>query len=188
VTTTGSNLRLDGDRLYLRPLRPADATAAYARWLNDPEVNRFLESRFRSHAVEDLRQFIGKIGSDPACLFLAIRLHDADRHIGNIKLGPIDPHHRLGDIGLLIGEKDCWGRGYAAEAVRLLADHAFTELRLHKLTASCYGPHRSSARAFEKAGFKIEAVRPSHFQCEGRWVDAILLGKINPADAGEGPP
>jgi RimJ/RimL family protein N-acetyltransferase len=154
--------------------------------MNDPEITRFLEARFRPHTAEDIRQFIKRINADPAYLFLAIVLKDADRHIGNIKLGPVDPIHRLGDIGLLIGEKNCWSKGYATESIRVLTDHAFGELNLHKLTAGCYGNHQASARAFEKAGFEVEAIRLHHFQCEGRWVDAILLGRINPADSGEG--
>lgn len=174
--------RLQGSRLYLRPVRPQDAAGRYVQWLNNPAVNQYLESRFERHTMASVRRYIQAINRLPANVFMAIVLNENDRHIGNLKLGPINPVHKLGDIGILIGEEDCWGKGYATEAIRLLTDYAFNTLRLHKVTASCYASNVGSARAFEKAGFTIEAVRPAHFISAGKFVDAILLGAINPAD------
>src|SRR5205814_2669717 len=101
---------------------------------------------------------------------------DNDQHIGNIKLGPIHWIHRYAEIGLLIGEKSCWGQGYASEAIRLVTTYAFERLNLHKVTAGCYATNVGSVRAFEKAGFVREGVRPRHCFCEGTYVDLILLG------------
>ncbi len=183
MTSTPPGWRLTGPRLYLRRVRPEDATDAYVRWMNDPEVMRFLETRFTTHTREGIREYVERVSADPDTLFLAIVLSAGDRHIGNIKLGPINRVHRLGDIGLLVGEKDCWGKGYASEAIRLLAEHAFGGLGLHKLTASCYGDNHGSTGAFLKAGFVVEGIRPSHFHSAGRFVDAVLLGRVNPAEA-----
>lgn len=178
-------LRLIGPRLHLRPVRLADGGGRYVQWLNNPKVNQYLESRFERHTKASVRRFILATNRQPANVFLSIVLNESQRHIGNIKLGPINSVHRLGDIGILIGEEDCWGKGYATEAIQLLTEHAFRTLNLHKVTASCYADNAGSARAFEKAGFVVEAVRPAHFLCAGRYVDAILLGKINPAELGQ---
>jgi len=171
------SLRLHGKRIYLRPVAPSDANENYLRWMNDPEVTRYLESRFVRHTAEGLRDYIAEKQDDPDTLFLAIVLRQGDRHIGNIKLGPIDWHHCRGEVGIILGEKDCWGKGYATEAIQLLADYAFGELKLHKLTAGCYSVHPGSARAFQKAGFVVEGLRPSHCLCDDRYVHLILLGK-----------
>jgi ribosomal-protein-alanine N-acetyltransferase len=169
---------LQGERLYLREVRPSDVNAAYYRWMNDPAVTRYLESRFSPNPLEKLEDYVrGKLG-DRDNVFLAIVLKDGDRHIGNIKLGPIDWIHRIGDIGLLIGERECWGKGYATEAIRVLVAHAFGTLNLHKVTASCYDANEGSTGAFKKAGFEVEGVRKQQFYCEGRYVDAIMLGKV----------
>lgn len=171
---------LSGGPLYLREVRLEDVNENYYRWMNDPDVTRFLESRFYPHSLESLRQFVTGKQGDRNNVFLAIVLHDGDRHIGNIKLGPIDWIHRLGEIGILIGEKDCWGKGYASQAICLLADYAFNRLDLYKLTAGCYGNNEGSTRAFEKAGFVREGVRKEHFFCDGTRVDLILLGRVRP--------
>jgi ribosomal-protein-alanine N-acetyltransferase len=169
---------LAGERLYLREVRPCDAGETYYRWMNDPEVTRFLESRFFPQSVEGLRQYVNERLGDRNNVFLAIVLRDGHRHIGNIKLGPIDWIHRRGDIGLLIGEKDCWGRGYATEAIRLLTDYAFATLNLRKLTAGAYAANEGSARAFEKVGFTREGLLKAHSFCQGTYVDLILLGLV----------
>lgn len=109
-------------------------------------------------------------------VFLAIVLKADDRHIGNIKLGPINWLHRFADVGLIIGEKDCWGKGYASQAIRLISDYAFKVLNLHRLTAGCYAANMGSAKAFLKVGWRQDGLRPRHFYCAGEYVDAIMLG------------
>jgi RimJ/RimL family protein N-acetyltransferase len=169
---------LSSQRLYLREVRLEDVNENYYRWMSDPEVTRFLESRFFPNSMESLRQFVTNKQGDRNNVFLAIVLHEQHRHIGNIKLGPIDWIHRLGEVGILIGEKDCWGKGYATEAIGLLAEYAFDRLALHKLTAGCYGNNEGSTRAFERAGFVREGIRKEHFFCGGARVDLILLGRV----------
>lgn len=170
---------LEGERIYLREVRPSDANENYYRWMNDPEIIRYLESRFYPNSLESIQDFVkGKLNDRESVLF-AIVLIDGDRHIGNIKIGPINWIHRFADIGLMIGEKDCWGRGYATDAIRLISEYAFKTLNLHKVTASCYGNNQGSAKAFLKVGFEIEGTRKSQYFCNGEYQDMILLGLLN---------
>lgn len=171
---------LEGERIYLREVRLEDANENYSGWMNDPSVNKYLESRFSVHTIENLKEFISNMIGNQANVFFAIVLKDGDRHIGNIKLGPINNVHHFADIGILIGEKDCWGKGYATEAIDLVVKYAFKTLNLHKLTAGCYSPNKGSLNAFKKAGFFQEGVRKEHCYSEGKYVDDILLGLINP--------
>lgn len=171
-----------GPRVYLRPLKLIDAHGPYLTWMNDPEVMQHLESRFKRYSVADLEKYLQEVTQQPSIHFLAICLKDGERHIGNLKLGPVNPLHRCGEIGIIIGAKDCWGQGYATEAISLLAAYAFGPLQLHKLTAGCYATNEGSARAFCKAGFSIEGRRISQCWQEDRFVDTILLGMVNPEE------
>lgn len=177
------NTMLEGQRIYLRPITEADANSTYLGWLNNTEVNRYLESRFSQHTIEGLKEYINGINRSQSYVFMAIVTKAGDRHIGNIKLGPIDRYHRLGDIGLIIGEKAYWGQGIATEAIALLADHAFNQLKLHKLTAGCYANNQGSAKAFLKVGFAEEARLKSQCLSDGVYVDRICLGMVNPGEA-----
>jgi RimJ/RimL family protein N-acetyltransferase len=169
---------LEGDRVYLREVVPSDVTDRYIAWLNDPEVTAGLEIRFQPHSKEGILEYVHEMAGSPNHAFLAVVVKEDDRHIGNIKLGPINWVHRRGDIGILIGEKDCWGRGYGTEAIRLLVRHAFMQLNLHRLVAGVYEDNPGSIRAFQKNGFDIEGIMKDHCFSRGRYVNGVLLGLV----------
>ena len=123
---------LQGDRIYLRRLTEDDASEDYVRWMNDPEVNQYLESRFCTHTIESTKAFIRSVTNDNNYQF-GIFIKETGKHIGNIKIGSINHYHRYADIGFLIGEKTYWGKGIATEAIKLATDFAFKSLKLHKL-------------------------------------------------------
>ena len=169
---------LEGPRLTLRPVSVDDVEPGYVRWMNDPDVTRHLESRHTEHTVDDLRRYITAMENDPTSHFFAMVVRDESRHIGNVKLGPIDAHHRRGDLGILIGDRTSWGKGFATEAIELMCRFAFDDLRLHKVTAGAYGSNPASVRAFVRAGFAIEGRRPEQYLSEDGWVDGVLLGRL----------
>jgi [ribosomal protein S5]-alanine N-acetyltransferase len=167
-----------GASVELFLLTPEAVGAAYVGWLNDPLVNRYLESRFALATRESTCAFVAKCLEDPNTLFLGIRSTALGRHVGNIKLGGIDRHHGLAEVGIMVGDRAAWGQGIATQAIERLADIAAAELRLRKLSAGCYASNSASARAFAKAGFCLEATRPAHFVLDGCPEDGLLLGKI----------
>ncbi len=165
-----------GERIYLREVRLSDVNENYRRWVNDPEVTRFLEIRYVPHSLDNIRKYVEMMDGNPDEIFLAICLKDDGKHVGNIKLGPINRIHRFADVSLLIGEKSIWGRGVATEAIRLLARFAFDVLNLHKLKAGCYAENKGSAKAFLKAGFTPEGILRKQWQVNGEYQDELLFG------------
>ena len=111
-------------------------------------------------------------------LFLAICLQDNHKHIGNIKLGPINLIHKYAEISLFIGDKNEWGKGLATEAIYTLTNYVFDILKLHKLTAGCYANNISSVKAFKKAGFFEDGIWKNQYLCNGEYVDRICLAQI----------
>jgi len=176
---TAQSMFLNGKRIYLREVRPTDVNETYYRWMNNSSITDFLESRFIPQSIEKIREYVTSKLGDTENIFLAIVMKEGDRHIGNIKIGPIHWIHRTGDIGIIIGEEDCWGQGYASEAISLLTDYAFKTLNLHKVTAGAYGNNLGSVKAFEKSGFVVEGIKKNHFYFKGAYVDNILMAKWN---------
>lgn len=171
---------LMGKRIYLREVTVQDVSNRYLEWMNNPKIKQYIESKDNNTTIEALVQYVEEKNADKNSIFLAIVLNGNKSHIGNIKLGPIDWYHGLADIGIIIGETECWGQGYATEAIQLVTNYAFDELRLHKLTAGCYEDNISSARAFEKADFILEGIRPEHLYHDGKYQALCLYGRINP--------
>lgn len=169
---------INGSNIYLRDLDIQDINIRYLSWLFDPEVNHFLECRHSTIDMEGLMEQFVKTQSNPDIQFMAICLKETDEHIGNIKLGPINRIHDFSSVGILIGEKSHWGKGYACEAIRLLSEYAFS-LGIRKLVAGAYSENYGSIKAFQRAGFKIEGCLKSQYRCEGQYQDGILLGLLN---------
>ena len=173
-------MRLDADRLHLRPLTEADVTPVYVGWLNDPLVSRYLETRHSAQTLKTVAAFVAAVHARDNEHRFGVFLTGRARHSGNIKLGPVHPLHGVGDVSLLIGERGEWGRGYAAEAIARLARHAFEDLRVAKLSASLYAANVGSERAFLKAGFQREGLRRAHYDLDGARSDIVELGLARP--------
>lgn len=171
---------LTGARCTLRPLRVDDVTQRYVDWLNDPAVNRHLESRFATHTLDTTRAFLAaQLTSGTACFFgiwAALDGGGAERHVGNIKLGPIERNHLTSDLGFVIGERDHWGRGLASDAINTVVAFGFG-LGLKKVTAGSYEDNPGSAKALLKAGFVSEGLRPDQVISGDRRVGIQLFGR-----------
>lgn len=169
---------IEGQNIFLRPIQLSDSSGPYLNWLNDPEVNQHLESRFVSWTPDMLSSYIANLVDNNELLF-AICIMESKKHIGNIKLGPINWNHRFADIGIIIGDKDQWGKGRAAEAIKAICCYGFDELKLNKITAGCYGDNQGSVKAFSRVGFQQEGILRKKFFSSAGVQDQILLGILN---------
>lgn len=173
---------ISGKRIYLARMGISQVTDKYYSWLNNPEVNQYLESRFVSNSIDQIKDFVHRAVVSSDIVFAGVFMIDNDNHIGNIKLGNINWIHRTGDIGLLIGEKEYWGKGYASEAIELITNYAFNELNLHKVWAGCYGCNTGSIKAFKNAGFYEEARLKEQYFCKGVYMDGIIMARLKEAE------
>lgn len=167
----------ESKRLGFRLIEPDQDLSKYYQWLHDREVTRYLENRFFPKSLSEIREYISEKNRNPICLLLGMHLKfDRDTWIGNIKLEPIEWIHSRGEIGIMIGEKSCWGERYGSEAIVALRNYAFDELGLMRLTAGCYAQNEGSEGAFRNAGFQVEGRYRNHIWCEGKFHDEILFG------------
>lgn len=175
----GKQTRLVGKRIYLRPLCKKYIGNRYLAWLNDRDVTRFMETGIVRVTRRDLEAFCEKIIKSETDEMFVIIIKRNGMHIGNIKLGGINWRHGYGNLGVMIGEKRYWGKGYAQEACKLLLDYAFNTLYLNKVTLGVHGSHIAAIRAYRKIGFKIEGRIKNLLSCEGRYVDKVIMGLSN---------
>ena len=173
----------ENEHIYLRELTEQDAAEEYVAWLNDSEVKKYLESRFQQHTIESVKNFIKQATSDKSTMFFAIIAKDKEKHIGNVKTGPVNTHNNTAAMGIMIGDKNYWGKGYGSEAIALAAAYAFEERKLHKIYAHIASINQSSARSFEKAGFTYEATLKQNLLIDGAYHDTLIYCMINPEDA-----
>lgn len=172
---------LKTDRLELSPVSKEDCNENYLSWLNDSETNQYLESGLHTYTMEQLIVFVMKQELNKKCLFLAIRLKTSGKHIGNIKLDKINDVHRSAEYGILMGEKNEWGKGYAQEASVALIDYGFATLQLRKIYLGVIDMNSAALRLYQKMGFQNEGVLKEHFfhKPSGIYLDEIRMALFN---------
>lgn len=168
---------LRGERLYLRPMDKSIDLDNCHRWVNDPNVRRFLKVRLPVTRDAEVSWFDDRAQRQDD-IQLAIILNEGDRHIGMMGLHRVDWVHRHATTGSLIGESAEWGKGYGSEAKTVLLRYAFLELNLHRISTSVLATNTRSLRCQLKCGYVKEGCRYSRFFVEGKWVDEILLGIV----------
>ncbi len=162
----------------MRVLRADDVTSLYVDWLNDPEVNRYLESRFVEHALEEVCGFVESVYESDTDIIWGAFLNGGT-HIGNIKIGPTNFHHKRSHIGLMIGDKNSWGQGYASELIDATSRFSFASLGIHRLEAGCYEQNIGSQKAFLKVGYQLEGTQRQAVISDGTTYDAVILGLLS---------
>src|SRR6185312_1412368 len=144
-----------GNLVALGPLRP-DLVPLYQRWFNDFEVaasyfNGSLIPETPEAAIERYERATN--GED--CRAFTIYEPATLRPIGVTMLVRIDRVNRAAEFGILIGEKDCWGKGYGTETTRLMLEYAFKVLGLHRVALTAFSFNERAIRAYARAGFKM---------------------------------
>ena len=173
------NIFIGGKKIYLRPVEISDITGEYQGWVNDRKITQFTETKYFPHNYETIKDFVERANKDRNTLFLAIAEKKTGRHIGNIKFGPINWIHRVGDISLIVGAKDGWAKGYAREAIDLVTGYAFKTLNMHKVIVGIYEGDKTCLKIFEGLGYVRESIRRKEFFRDGKYRDIYWFGILD---------
>jgi RimJ/RimL family protein N-acetyltransferase len=169
---------IEGSLVRLRAPEIGDLERNH-RWMNDREVTRYLSARYElSLAAEEawMRERVGvPLSWDNA--FFAIETKEG-RHIGNTNLFALAAEDRKAELGIMIGEKDCWSQGYGTDAVRTLVRFAFDEMNLNRVQLHAYAFNERAIAAYRKVGFIEEGRMRQFHYAEGAYHDAVVMGVL----------
>jgi RimJ/RimL family protein N-acetyltransferase len=126
-------MKLESNRLYLRPLKNEDANGVYPTWLNDKEVCKYNSHGDTYYTKKMALNYINMVNNNPKCIVFAIIDKKSDKHIGNISLQQINTKNKTAEFAILMGEKQFWNKGLATEAGKLLIKYGLNQLKLHKI-------------------------------------------------------
>lgn len=172
-----SPLTLPGGRLVLRAFAASDITSDYIGWLNDPAVVRFSNQRFRRHDVASCQAYLSGFKDSPN-LFLAIIELASDRMIGTMTVYH-SVQHETADIGIMIGNRTVWGRGYGKEAFSLLVSALLRTPGIRKITAGCLACNVGMVEVMKYAGLHWEATRHAQELVDGEPEDVVYFARFN---------
>jgi [ribosomal protein S5]-alanine N-acetyltransferase len=173
-----TDLRLQTDRLNLRPLQLADADDLF-HMHSDPEFMRYwawAPWTSQAQAVQLIESDIQQI-ADGQHVRLGLLRREDGRFVGTCSLFNLVRGCRRAEIGYGIVPAH-WRQGYMAEAVGALIDWAFGPLGLNRLEADIDPRNTASARSLEKLGFLREGLLRERWIVNGEVSDSAIYGLL----------
>ncbi len=165
---------LKGEKILLRPLQLSDVNENYLSWLHDDEVMDGIATS--GYTLENLKKYVLDRINDEHVAFFAICDNNTNEHLGNIKIDFHDKKANVSELGLLIGNKNYWGKGVGAEACRLIIEYGFNVMQLRKIYLAVYEQNINAKKLYEKLGFKLEGTLRKHIYARENYYDKYLMG------------
>ncbi len=164
-------------RVYLRALEPEDYKTSI-KWRKDDQIWEMLGGTkyFVSEAYE--KKWVEDTIFSSKDLKLAICLCEDDRYIGNVYMTDLNMINRTCSSHVLIGEKDCWGKGYAREALMQAIDYVVKERGIQRIEALVLESNKQSLRMHEKCGYVLEGLKRNAVYKNGQFHNQYLLALV----------
>jgi RimJ/RimL family protein N-acetyltransferase len=168
-----------GDLVHLTAEEPEILAPLESQWSADSEYSRLLDwDPARRFSAKNSQKWIEKQYEKEENYFFAIRTLDGDRIIGGIGLDGIRWTHGDCFVGIGLGEREFWGKGYGTDALRVLLRYAFDELNLARVSLSFLEDNCRAQRSYAKCGFRYEGRERQAWAYDGRRWDEIYMGLL----------
>ncbi|HUT81072.1 MAG TPA: GNAT family protein [Candidatus Bathyarchaeia archaeon] len=166
--------KLVGEKCYLSPISEQDAEQ-WANWFTDLEVTIPLgDEAFTPTSVSNERNTINDILQHNNHIFSIVDLK-SDELIGRCMLFDFDKINRSAMLGIVIGEKSYWNKGYGQDSSRLLLDYGFNLLNLNNIMLGVFSYNEGAINCYKKVGFKEIGHRRQAKIIGGKKYDIILM-------------
>ena len=170
-----------GEKVRLVAIDPQKDAQRFASWGRDSEYARLLDSDpVRIWSAGQAKEWIEKQQKADGFegIEFMIRTLDGDKTIGFVGLDGISWHNGNSWVGIGIGDRQNWGKGYGTDAMRIIARYAFEELGLHRLTLNVFAYNTRAIRAYEKNGYVVEGRAAEVIHREGKRWDMVYMGLL----------
>ena len=169
---------MEGKLVRLRAFEKSDLDSIM-KWINDEEVTDFLAGGMLTYPVSSIAEekFIeaASKSSDTEKSF-AIETLAERKYLGGVAFHAINWLNRSAGLGITIGDKSFWGRGYGTDAMRVMMLLGFDKMNLHRLWLHVYDYNQRAIASYERCGFKREGVLRSDRFYRGSYHDTIVMG------------
>lgn len=168
-----------GELVRLSAMDMEEMSKAFSRWSRDTEFRRLMDSGSAHVSSQgSVRRWLEKeLEEQPVNMhWFSIRKLEDDKLLGDIDLYVVDWSGRDAFVGLGIGEREFWGKGYGTDVMKVLLRYAFTEVNLNRVTLNVFEYNPRAIRSYEKAGFRHEGRMRQVLNKEGRRWDILFMG------------
>ncbi|MBR1478314.1 MAG: UDP-4-amino-4,6-dideoxy-N-acetyl-beta-L-altrosamine N-acetyltransferase [Lachnospiraceae bacterium] len=166
--------------IYLREINEAD-TDSVLKWRNSPDIRTHFIIRDEITKDTHLSWLHNKVEKGLVYQTIICDINN-DKPLGSVYIQNIDRHHKKGEFGIFIGEKDARGKGIGTAATRLILEIAFKELSLHRVYLRLLSSNERALNSYLKAGFVKEGLLKEDVFVDGKYEDVIWMAVINPLE------
>jgi RimJ/RimL family protein N-acetyltransferase len=170
---------LRGELVILRTMDPEEISMAFSKWQQDTEYKRLADlPPPRLNSPKTIKAWFEKEldGQNDTLYWFAIRALEDNRLLGDIVLEVVNWNMQDSFVGIAIGERDFWGKGYGTEAMQLILRFAFTQVNLRRVTLTVFEYNQRGIHSYEKVGFKHEGRQRGRILREGKRWDILFMG------------
>ena len=158
---------------------PDTRAKSEVHWQRDSEFHRLADSNpLILNSEKKIKEWFEKqaeSGFKPERYSFSVRTLADDKYIGFLGLG-VDLIHSEAWVGLGIGERELWGKGYGTDMMKLCIQYVFVELGLARLSLGLFDYNPRALRSYEKAGFRLEGRTRQEILREGKRYDSLWMG------------
>ena len=167
-----------GERIFLTELDFANSETIRG-WLNDPEVYKYLMVGHTPISEDDERRYYEAQAASSDAQNFEIHVAEDGRYIGNVGIKDIHPVHRHAELGIAIGRKEDWGKGFGFDAIVTCLRYSFDTRGLHTVKIRAHADHTRAIGLYRRVGFvEVGRERETVFQ-EGRFADYVVLDIVD---------
>ncbi len=165
-----------GELVRLAAINPETDAEPFAKWSRDSEFLRLLDADVvLPSSVKRTKEMMEAEPKHNQFDF-AIRVLADDRAIGLVGLHGVSWTQGDAWVGIGIGDREYWGKGYGTDAMRLILCYAFAELNLRRVSLTVFEYNPRAIRSYEKVGFVHEGRRVGLLNRDGRRWDEMFMG------------
>jgi diamine N-acetyltransferase len=166
-----------GDRIRLVAVEREDLPL-FVDWINDPEVREGIMMYLPMSMAQEERWFEKMLDRPQDEQPLEAREGDEWVKIGNMGFFDIDHRARSAEVGIMLGNKDYWNKGYGTESMTLLLKHGFEILNLNRIMLQVYEDNPRAIRCYEKVGYKHEGRLRQARYWNGEYLDILIMSVL----------
>lgn len=165
-----------GEKTRLRALERSDLVKVW-KWLNDEEVMWFMAAPCNTQSLAEVEQWFSRLqeAAGYSSRHFIIETEEGTP-IGGIYYEYLDTRHQRTEVGMQIGEKEYWGKGYGTDAMITFLDYLFNELGLHRVYLRVERYNTRALKCYEKCGFTQEGILRHHVFTKGEYHDDLVMG------------
>jgi RimJ/RimL family protein N-acetyltransferase len=162
----------------LRPLAESDVDHIMT-WVNDPEITGNIAA-FSGHAFsrDDEIAYVRRTLASKTDIVFSIEEASSGRYLGQTGIHQIHDRSKVGRLACIVAAKGDHGRGFGTGAIRLVLDHAFGPLGLHKMWLMVFRHNERGRRIYGKLGFVEEGILREEYWHQNGWYDMVRMSML----------